>query len=64
MLSKVECGRSIHAQVDVLHLSGYVTKREVAHNSFVAHLETLVVTDCHMESLGGPRELHEEQENL
>ena len=57
-MSKVECGCSVHAQVDVLQLSGYMTEREVAHDSFVAQLEIVVVTDCRMESLRGPRELH------
>ena len=41
-----------------------MAEREVAHDSLVSHLETVVVTDCHVESLGGPRELHVEQENL
>ena len=41
-----------------------MTEREVAHDSFVAQLEIIVVTDCRMESLRGPRELHAEQENL
>ena len=64
-MSKVEGSRSVDTQVDVLHLSGYVAEGKVAHDSLTADFETVVIADCLVERLGGPRELYvyTEQEN-